>query len=184
MREVRLSQLGAALTLSQGIRRCLVSAISLLGRFAVRLSGPCAHHLLHPAPGSSLGSWLCSSTSMPLRVRSIILWHAWRPTSLCFLRSMPASLWDHHRVPGPPPHAGTLPGRGRGEGEGAGAPPQETNSGSTLVPATLFLLFSNRGNFSFFLSFLSLFLPSSLPSFLFVFCFFFFKFWEWEQQLC
>lgn len=184
MREVRLSQLGAALTLSQGIRRCLVSAISLLGRFAVRLSGPCAHHLLHPAPGSSLGSWLCSSTSMPLRVRSIILWHAWRPTSLCFLRSMPASLWDHHRVPGPPPHAGTLPGRGRREGEGAGAPPQESNSGSTLVPATLFLLFSHRGNFSFFLSFLSLFLPSSLPSFLFVFCFFFFKFWEWEQQLC
>ena len=89
---------------------------------------------------------------------------------LCFLRSMPASLGDHHRVPGPPPHAGTLPGRGRGEVEGAGAPPQETNSGSTLVPATLFLLFSHRGTFSFFLS---SFLPPSLPSSLFFFFFFF-----------
>ena len=73
MREIRPSQQGAALTLSQGMRRCFVSDISLRGRFAVHLSGPRAHHLLHPASESSLGSWLCSSTSMPLRVRSIIL---------------------------------------------------------------------------------------------------------------
>ena len=71
MREIRPSQQGAALTLSQGMKRCFLSDISLQGRFAVRLSGPRAHHPLHPAPGSSLGSWLC--TPMPLRVRSIIL---------------------------------------------------------------------------------------------------------------
>ena len=171
MREIRPSQQGAALTLYQGMKRCFLSDISLQGHFAVRLSGPRAHHPLHPAlvplwgAGSVLPCPLESGASSSDVLEDL--------ASPCFLRSM---LHLSETTIVSPAHLhmqGLCPGEGGEEGREL-EPLLRKPTAAQLLSRPLYFSFSPTEEIS--LSFSPFLLPSFLPPpFLLLF---FFKFRE------